>query len=291
MPGNFHEVPASVVASWPKPNYVDPVRRAWLPILALFLVALTTLLVAGRFYMRAKKEAGAFGLDDVFIAIAWAVAVLMSASACIDADQKGLDRHTWDVPLDDYVGAALVGWIAQVLMLISCCATKISVLLFHRRLVKDIGNWIWAIWFAIAFTACYFVAILISYCFLCRPLDSYWLSYDLLHPYTRHYKCIDGTAFSLSIGVLSVVSDLYAVFLPMIVLRKHDLDVPRRQRIGLNIIFGLGALVAGAGIARTYYLWKINHNYDTSWTGFDLFVWSLLETHGAIICACAPSMR
>ena len=51
--------------------------------------------------------------------------------------------------------------------------------------------------------------------------------------------------------------------------------------------------VAGFGVARTYYLWQINNtpNHDTSWTGFDLFVWSLLECHFAIIFACAPSLR
>lgn len=49
--------------------------------------------------------------------------------------------------------------------------------------------------------------------------------------------------------------------------------------------------VAGCGIARTYYLWKVNHTYDTSWVGFDLFTWSLLECHLGIIFACAPSLR
>ncbi|KAI7086425.1 hypothetical protein KC352_g40821, partial [Hortaea werneckii] len=39
------------------------------------------------------------------------------------------------------------------------------------------------------------------------------------------------------------------------------------------------------------YLWKINRTYDTSWVGFDLFTWSLVECHLAIIFACAPSLR
>ncbi len=36
---------------------------------------------------------------------------------------------------------------------------------------------------------------------------------------------------------------------------------------------------------------RINHTYDTSWVGYDLFVWSLLECHLAVIFACAPAMR
>lgn len=40
-----------------------------------------------------------------------------------------------------------------------------------------------------------------------------------------------------------------------------------------------------------YYLWQINNSYDTSWVGFDLFVWSQLECHLAVIFACAPALR
>lgn len=289
MPGNFHAVPESVIASWPEPNYIDPVRRSWMPAFACTFLGVSTVLVAGRFYLRARNKAGAFGLDDLLIFTGWLFAVGLSTAACIGAERYGLDVHTWDVRLGWFSDAALIGWIAQVLMLISTCATKASVLLFYRRMVKDTGRWKYAIWTALAFTGCYFVGILLGYCLMCRPLDAYWLSYDFT--YNKPYTCVDGDAISLCVGILSVVSDLYAVILPFIILRHYDLDVPRRQRVGLNIVFSLSIMVAGAGIARTYYLWEINHTYDTSWTGFDLFVWSLIECHLAIICACAPSLR
>lgn len=260
-----------------------------MPAFAGVLLAVSTVLVAGRFYLRARKEAGPFGLDDLLIAIGWLFAVGETALAIVDAGNYGLSRHTWDVPVEWFSGAAMYGWIAQVFMLTSTCATKCSVLLFYRRMVKDTGQWVYAIWAALAFTAAYFLAILVAYSLICQPLNSYWLSYDF--SYHKPYKCIDGNVFSLCVGILSVISDLYAVGLPYIILRHYNLDVPRRQRIGLNIIFALGLLVAGAGVARTYQLWKINHTYDTSWAGFDLFVWSLVECHLAIICACAPSLR
>lgn len=289
MPGNFHAVPESVIESWPTPNYVDPVRRSWLPAFACVFLGVSTILVTGRFYLRANNKAGAFGLDDLLIAVAWLFSVGLSTVACIDSEWYGLDVHTWDVRIEWYSGAALMGWIAQVFMLTSTCATKCSVLLFYRRMVKDTGRWIYATYAALAFTCSYFLGILIAYCLICRPLDAYWLSYDFT--YNKSFKCVDGNALSLCVGILSVVSDLYAVILPYVILRHYDLNIPRRQRIGLNIIFSLSIMVAGAGVARTYYLWRINHTYDTSWTGFDLFVWSLVECHLAIICACAPHLR
>lgn len=167
-------------------------------------------------------------------------------------------------------------------------------------------RWLYAIYIALFVTAAYGVAIFITYCLICQPLDAYWLSYDF--SYKKSFTCISGNALTLTSGVLSVLSDCYAVVLPCLMLRHYDLDVPKRQKIALNVIFALGFLyvqcfysptpaklthhsVTGAGIARTYYLWRINHTFDTSWTGFTLYVWSIVELHLAIICACAPSLR
>jgi hypothetical protein len=96
-------------------------------------------------------------------------------------------------------------------------------------------------------------------CMLTRYRNSYWLSYDF--KYSQNYTCLNGNAVSMSVGVLSIVSDLYAVILPYVILRNYELHMNRRQRIGLNIIFSLGLMVAGAGIARTYYLWMIGNSY------------------------------
>nr|POE77527.1 hypothetical protein CFP56_09174 [Quercus suber] len=59
----------------------------------------------------------------------------------------------------------------------------------------------------------------------------------------------------------------------------------------LNLIFSLGLLVVGAGSARTYYSYLLGAQYDPSWIGYNLYVWSDLELQLSIICASAPVMR
>jgi hypothetical protein len=176
-------------------------------------------------------------------------------------------------------------------MLVASGATKASVLLFYRRLVVGTlaRRWKLAIYFALAFHAVYLVSITLGYRLICRPLQAYWMSYD--YNWHQDYTCAPANGLNPVIGVLSVLSDVYAVALPFIILHYYTLDVPRAQRIGLNIIFGLGLLVAGAGIGRTYYLIKLGNTYDTSWTGFDLLIWTIIELQLGIICACAPSLR
>ena len=88
---------------------------------------------------------------------------------------------------------------------------------------------------------------------------------------------------------MSIASDLYSVLLPCIMLRKFD--APRRQKIGLNVIFSLGLIAVAAGSVRTYYLEKVGHSVDLTWDGYDVLVWAQLETQLSLICASAPALR
>jgi hypothetical protein len=67
MSGNLHRPDPSVYLSWPTPNYVNPVRRSWMPAYACTLLAASTLVVVLRLWLRATKQAGPFGLDDVCV--------------------------------------------------------------------------------------------------------------------------------------------------------------------------------------------------------------------------------
>ncbi|GAB7336224.1 hypothetical protein MBLNU13_g08991t2 [Cladosporium sp. NU13] len=289
--GNIQEIPPEVLKSWPRPNYVDPVRRDWMPAFALVWQIASTILVWGRFYLRVRRLAGPFGYDDAFMLIAWLSSVAFTACAWYTTTYLGVDRHTWDVPVTSFSEAAKIAWILQVLMLFASGATKASVLLFYRRLVTGTlaRRWKLAIYFALAFHAAYLIGLTLGYVLICRPLEAYWMSYD--YNWHKEFTCASADAINPVIGVLSILSDIYAVALPFIILHYYTLDVPRAQKIGLNIIFALGLLVAGAGVGRTYYLIKLGNTYDTSWTGFDLLVWTIIEMQLGIICACAPSLR
>ena len=67
MPGNIISITAEDLASWPAPNYEDPVRRNWMPIYAGILHAAATLMVGLRIWLRTIKLAGGLGIDDVCI--------------------------------------------------------------------------------------------------------------------------------------------------------------------------------------------------------------------------------
>lgn len=61
----------AVYATWPAPNYINPVTRPWMPGFLLVWQIAATIMVAGRFYLRARKFAGTFGYDDLLICFGW----------------------------------------------------------------------------------------------------------------------------------------------------------------------------------------------------------------------------
>jgi hypothetical protein len=60
-----------------------------------------------------------------------------------------------------------------------------------------------------------------------------------------------------------MVSDIYAVALPWLLLRP--LQMARRQKMQLNILFGLGLIVAVVSAGRTWVMVRFGTDYDLTW--------------------------
>lgn len=65
MPGNLIDISPGTISAWPEPNYDDPEERTWLPSYAGVFLALATVMVAARLWLRFQGQAGNLGIDDV----------------------------------------------------------------------------------------------------------------------------------------------------------------------------------------------------------------------------------
>jgi hypothetical protein len=136
-----------------------------------------------------------------------------------------------------------VGTMGEIIFLLSSSFTKVSVLLFYRRLMVGTYNraFKWALWAAIGFVVVYNITFSILVINCCSPVEALWRRYEA--GYTHPYKCIEiGLQVSMSrlVGALSVISDFYSVMLPAALLMRIKFN--KRQRMGLVFIFGMGFL-------------------------------------------------
>ena len=65
MSSNILHISPEVIAAWPTPNYDYPDRMTWMPIYSSIWFAAATVMVAMRYWLRARGHAGRLGLDDV----------------------------------------------------------------------------------------------------------------------------------------------------------------------------------------------------------------------------------
>ncbi|KAI6831932.1 hypothetical protein KC340_g3538 [Hortaea werneckii] len=289
MPGNLISITPEDIQSWPEPNYNDPVQRKWMPPYTITLCAASTIMLGLRLWLRATKKAGNLGLDDLLLLGAWVTVVLFTALCNLAALRYDVGRHLWDIPVQFFENIAEITWLAEFCFLFCGGCTKISVLLFYRRLVGDSYDkrWKWAVIGAIIFTAAWTLSFMLCLVFNCNPTQAYWKAFD--PTWHRQYSCVDTTFINLLAGIFAIASDIYSIALPCLVTRNFR--IPSGQKLALNAIFLAGILVVAASIVRTYYLYEVGHNSDVSWLIFDVYVWAQVELQLGIMLASAPALR
>jgi hypothetical protein len=130
----------------------------------------------------------------------------------------------------------------ELLYIFATCPTKISILFFYRRMaVGTISkNFIRCVWASIVFVALYGTVFTFTLVFTCSPASAFWNSFD--HREKFDFKCRDESAELLAAASISIIQDVIACVLPVMLL--WNLRLPRRQKLAVYTIFGLGLLYA-----------------------------------------------
>lgn len=158
------------------------------------------------------------------------------------ANKYGWNLHIWDVPISDIVPSRKTAWAAQIFFILGTTCTKISILLFYRRLASGalLNTFLYVIYANIAFITAYAIAVASVLLVGCRPLDAYW--YSALPTYTAEYTCYDEGAAAPAAAIISVITDVVVVSLPCYVVL--GMMMPIRQKLMLCVIFGVGFMYA-----------------------------------------------
>jgi hypothetical protein len=121
--------------------------------------------------------------------------------------------------------------------------TKISILLFYRRLVDGTCSkrYKQALWAGIGFIAVYSILFVFLFGFQCSVVDEERKLLDpTFKPNTRCVPLQVQGRLQVTMGALNIATDIYSFALPAFLLSK--INIAKRQRIGLVLIFGLGLL-------------------------------------------------
>ncbi|ORY16832.1 hypothetical protein BCR34DRAFT_475752 [Clohesyomyces aquaticus] len=221
------------IASWPKPNFVDPETRR--PLILGVEIPLCTLVITFtvmRFYSR-MVLIRALGADDWFMLAATVFSVGTSIMTCVSTlptYQTGY--HIWD--LRPEIAANPVQ-----------TAQYSSIGIFPSRANKHFCNTLLCFVTAWA-TLSFFMAL-----FQCN----FWL----IAQYPDR-KCIDLAPLYYTTGCLNIISDFLIFLWPAKDLARIKISL--KQRVTLIAMFSLGVVICVAGICRVWYTSVYLHSYD-----------------------------
>jgi hypothetical protein len=181
---------------------------------------------------------------------------------------------------------AICVWFSGTCHHISLTFTKISLLLFYRRVFQNFrfrqladGLLMAVILFGIGY--------LIFYLAQCRPTQYYW---QRVNPGAKG-NCSNPKIALLVFGVFVAVMDFLVLLLPLRI--SHALHVPFKRKFQIVVLFIIGLMACIGGILRTYYLHEVLFNASASGESvtFKFWIFTSLEAFIGLICATLPDVK
>ncbi|CZR65198.1 uncharacterized protein PAC_15098 [Phialocephala subalpina] len=240
-------------------------------------------------------------LDDLFIVVAWLIALAMSIAMCLGT-HYGLGKHDQYIHMDWRGILNRLQYVSSVLYNPALMATKTSILIFYLRLTSAARRF-----FKLA-TITILVVVNVAGCVLtvlniiqCLPIDA-----AFQYPQPSGARCIGILNLSLASAPVNIITDLAILFLPLPIFTS--LGIPRKQKIVLVFVFATGVFVTAVDVVRIAYLqqasqmglhWgNLNDTSDNNMTDPNFFwyasqslMWSIVEVNIGITCACIPTLK
>ncbi|KAJ2995732.1 hypothetical protein NUW58_g1189 [Xylaria curta] len=264
------------------PNFIDPPSLEGVTVaVSTILLVVSTILVPLRLRTNYKIY-GKFAYDDYFCIIAWVLAVVYAG---IVISETPTARHVWDLPIS-LIDAS---WVKRTTVLGTIYGpamwfAKTAILTLYLRLFNIIQWLRWCCYFGIVFLfAAYWSLVPVSVVYNFPHGNEEW---GLA---TTANSAPSQVAY-VTAGAISVVSDIYILFLPFPIL--HKLQLSSKRKIGLGIVF-LAAIIGIISSIFVFYfriiLWQ-NKTLDSSCNVAASYVTVVVEMNVAVVLSCTPAV-
>ncbi|CAL8576045.1 hypothetical protein XPA_001936 [Xanthoria parietina] len=267
--------------------------------LTVVLTSLATVAVGLRFYSRHIKKAG-LSWDDWAVLPALLLTYAMAISMIIGSANGDLGRHTASETVYDDQGQAWpfpiltnrtavflqVQYVGQLSQVLAFGFTKLSVLLFYRRIFQS--PWLHrAVWFMVGIDFLWTVGFFFSHVLQCYPISVNWTNLGNIEG-----KCLDTNLMYMFMGWSDVATNVVILALPIPCI--WALKMPVAKKAAVCGVFLLGALTVLAGIGKLVVMNNAFYHSDSvdfTYVLTPLVYFPLVESALGIIGACLPLFR
>ena len=228
--------PPGVTANLKNPESL----QRWDVLTQSVCLTVATTLVAIRVYTKARVLKS-LGWDDYTAVVALAGLITYAVLFLVE-DGHGNGRHLWNVRVIDLIAYLKLVNGSQIVYTVTILATKISILLLYLRIFPRPHRSRILIHVLLWFNVVKYTVGVPLEIFQCTPREKMWL------PWIEG-TCIDQVGLQLSSAAFNSFSDVLIFIFPLATVR--NLNIQRKKKIGVMIIFGMGFLYVIASPAST----------------------------------------
>ncbi|KAH7327789.1 putative PTH11-typeG-protein-coupled receptor [Stachybotrys elegans] len=226
-----------------------------------------------------------FGADDWFTVITEIFCVPGTVIQIYGAVPNGLGRDFWTLGSGQRTDFFRNLYALQLLYLAQVSLLKLALLAFFMRIFT--GTRIRRVLIGtVIFTAIYGTVFVAVAALQCTPINYLWQRWDGEH----QGECMNVNAIAWSHSSISIALDIWMLAIPLWELKKIALDW--KKKVGVALMFLIGTFVTVVSIIRLQ--WIVNfgaRSLNPTWENLNIIMWSAIEVHVGIMCACLPSLR
>ncbi|KAG9258741.1 uncharacterized protein F5Z01DRAFT_632809 [Emericellopsis atlantica] len=219
--------------------------------------------------------------DDHVLIASWVFFLVAAIQLSVNI-AHGFGRPGINIDPANSYQVGLGGMVVGTMVLIAPALSKTSFVLTVGKIsgpkLKK------ALWFIAVPMNVLQVAALVIQFVQCSPLEKVW------NPWTdgRCWGRQANLAMSMTSSAYSGIMDLVLATIPWIILK--DLQIKRREKIGIAIAMSLGVIAAITAFIKCNKQ-KILASSDFTLEGGELIIWASTEISATIIAACVPVLR
>ncbi|KAJ5949045.1 hypothetical protein N7454_000629 [Penicillium verhagenii] len=244
----------------------------------ILCLPITTAFVALRFYTRIRFKQS-LGIEDAACTVAWALFM----GYCVVGmfiGRYGGGYNIDDVSDADQIQFKKFCYIATILYCPMALFVKIALLSILTRIFKPYRGKVWFIYGFLGCLCTYYAVALIVKIRMCAPIPKYWFG-DAVDG-----SCLDQTAALIADSVISVVSDIIILVLPLPL--TWSLQMSRNRKLRVIGLLGAGGLATAFSLYRLVLVLRDGNSSNQTIVFMDVILSGNAEGGVGLICACLP---
>ncbi|KAJ5460288.1 uncharacterized protein N7458_001840 [Penicillium daleae] len=246
-------------------------------------IPMVTIFVALRFYTRLRFKQS-LGVEDYSCAVAWALFMGYCAIGIVVGNYGG-GYHFDELSQETQIQYKKFCYIATILYCPMALFVKIALLAILTRIFAPYRGKVWFIYILLGCLCTYYIIALIIKIRMCYPIPVYWLG----KLPNGEGSCLDQTAALIADSVISVVSDLIILVLPLPL--TWSLQMSRSRKLRVIGLLGAGGLATGFSVYRLILVLKDGKSSDMSIVFMCVIMSGNAEGGVGLICACLPVLN